>query len=116
MSALADLAGKVLGLSKTLVLIDERFKRQEEDMRVLRAECSALRNDVSGLATRVAVLEEARKTTAAEARAAVAEAVAELKVRYTEAVADLRVKAAQDEAERRSASRTLPPASESQAG
>lgn len=110
--SLSDIVGGVGRLTKAFNTIEQRVERLTEDVKELGKRHEGHGDKITDLTTRVAVLEEARKTTAAEARAAVAEAVADLKVRYTEAVADLRVKAAQDEAERRSAAKTLPPTSE----
>ena len=66
MSSWSDFVGGVARLSKLFNLVEERQKNQEDDIRIIRQENVELRKAVATLTERVAVLEEARKTTAAE--------------------------------------------------
>ena len=66
MSAWDHFAGGVARLTKLFNLVEERQKNQEDDIRTLRQDNAELRKAVASLTERVAVLEEGRKTTAAE--------------------------------------------------
>lgn len=82
-------------LLKRYYTIQEGFERFEQDVRDIRREIAALRDDHSDLKNRVSRLEEARNTTAAEVRAIIAETVGDLRVKFTEAQAEIRIKAAE---------------------
>jgi len=105
-----DIVNGVGQLTKSLNLMEERFRRQEDDFRQLRTEHNALAKDLSAITTRVAVLETERKTISAEVETTVTRTLAGLERRYIEAEASLRVQAAQDEAKRQSP-RPLPSSS-----
>ena len=63
---MGDFVGGVARLSKLFNLVEERQKNQEDDIRIIRQENVELRKAIATLTERVAVLEEGRKTTAAE--------------------------------------------------
>lgn len=71
-----ELLGALANLTKTLSVMDEKFKRLEEDVRDLRKENAELRKEVATLAAKVSALEEGRKTVGAEMRAALTETIA----------------------------------------
>jgi chromosome segregation ATPase len=99
-SLFGNIAGGVANLAKSLNLMEERFRRHEDEVRQLRSEHNALSKEVAALTTRVAVLEAERKTIAAEVEAALTRTVSLLERRYIEAEAELRVKAALEQAKR----------------
>jgi outer membrane murein-binding lipoprotein Lpp len=89
-----ELLAALANLTKTLNVMDEKFKRIEEDVRDLRKENADLRKEVSTLSAKVAALEEGRKTVAAEMRAALTEAIARWEMeRLKEENKELRQKA-----------------------
>jgi septal ring factor EnvC (AmiA/AmiB activator) len=69
--------------------IQQNYNRTEQDVRDLRSQFSALRDDHNDLKNRVSRLEEARSTTAAEVRAIIAETVGDLRAKFAEAQAAL---------------------------
>jgi predicted nucleic acid-binding Zn-ribbon protein len=77
-------------LLKTFYTINEKLERMEKDLRDMRNEVSAVRTAHSDLQSRVAILEENRKTVEAQMRAVVAETVADLRVQFLEAKMEMR--------------------------
>ena len=64
------------GVAKDLIILKERFDRQDELLKEQAKAIDSLREAVAGLTTRVAVLEEGRKTIAAEVKTALTETLA----------------------------------------
>ena len=63
-------------VTKQFHLIVERVDRLEKDDDFFRKECEELRKDIAAPTSRVAVLEEGRKTTTAEVKLALVESIA----------------------------------------
>ncbi len=61
------------GAARELIILKERFDRQDELLKEQARAIDSLREAVAALATRVAVLEEGRKTIAAEVKTALTE-------------------------------------------
>ena len=78
-------------LAESFYTINKTLEDMEEALREMRGEISAVRTSHSDLQSRVAALEEGRKTVDAQLRAVVAETVADLKVNFMEAKMELRV-------------------------
>ena len=76
MSAWQDLASRIFGLTKAFTVMEERNSRQAEDIKAVREELWRVRDRTHEIDKRVAVLEEGRKTTAAEVKAALIETIA----------------------------------------
>ena len=104
------MAGKMIGVAGKFATLEDRIKRLTEDLEDLADLCDRQGQQIGALTTRVAVLEEARKTTAAEVEAELAKALARLEIAYNTAESERRVKAAIDEAERRLSAKLPPPA------
>lgn len=96
--------GPISRLAETFYTVNQRIEQLEDEAREVRREVSALRIEHSDLKTRVAVLEEARKTTDAQVRAIIAETVADLRIRFAES----------QSAARAAPSQFLPPTEERQ--
>ncbi len=79
-----DAAKVVNELVKTVHLLQERHERYEKTLAELRNENVELRKEVAGLTTRVAVLEEGRKTTAAEVKQVMTETLSIWKLQQQE--------------------------------
>ena len=77
----ADAVTRVASLAKTINNLELQFKQQDEEITRLRRENADLRKDMAGMAERLARLEEARKTTAAEVKLALSETLMELKMK-----------------------------------
>ncbi|MBV9865981.1 MAG: hypothetical protein JO316_11555 [Abitibacteriaceae bacterium] len=77
-------AGSIAEALRAFYTVDNTLKRVEEDIRSMKNEMSAIREEHSDLKSRVAVLEESRKTVEAQMRAIVAETVADLRVKFAE--------------------------------
>src|ERR1051326_7929651 len=73
--SLADIGEKIAGIFTTIATLKRQFEEQAKLLEKQGAEISALRKENAELTTRVAVLEEARKTTAAEVKVAVTESL-----------------------------------------
>ncbi len=84
MAGLGDIGAKILGVAQRIAIIDDKFKRQEEDIRDLRVELSKLRDAINGLNMRVAMLEEGRKTTEADVKRVMTEVVANWERQHSE--------------------------------
>ena len=56
-----DIIGRIGDLYKLFNVIQEKLNRQDDEIKLLRSEAASLRKENSGLAERVAVLEESRK-------------------------------------------------------
>ena len=94
--ALTDIAKLLDETLKSLHLLQERHEGYQKKFDELQSENAKLRKEVADLTTRVAVLEEGRKTTAAEVKLAVTESLSEWKFReMKEKMADLELKAKQ---------------------
>ena len=76
MSAWQDMATRLFGLTKAFNLMEERHTRQAEDIKAVREELWRVRDRMHEIDKRVAVLEEGRKTTAAEVKAPLIETIA----------------------------------------
>lgn len=76
-----DLLGGINRLTKAFHTIEQRVDRLGEDLRRLADQLDLQREKVGGLETRVAVLEEGRKTTAAEVKAALVETLSAWEIR-----------------------------------
>lgn len=87
---LPNLTGPLSKLAETFYTIQQRMEALEHDLREMRTEVSALRAEHSDLKTRVAVLEESRKTIDAQVRAEITATVAELRIKFAEAQAAAR--------------------------
>lgn len=68
-----DALGKLGEIAKSIVLIEKRVEELEKTNKDQAALIVELRKDISSLTARVAVLEENRKTVAAEVKLALAE-------------------------------------------
>lgn len=73
MASWFDLSSRFLGLTKVFNVMQDRQDRQAEDIKTLGEEADRLRDKMHDIDKRVAVLEEGRKTTAAEVKAALTE-------------------------------------------
>ena len=82
--AITDLAKLLDEAMKSLHLLQERHERYEKNFSELREENAKLRKDVADLTVRVAVLEEGRKTIAAEVKLAVSESLMTWKIKEME--------------------------------
>ena len=96
---LGDSLKAAFDFSKQLVIIDEKFKRHEEQIKRLDELTASLNDRLHNLSTRVAVLEESRKTTDADVRRVITETVAAWQVERAQQ--ELREARVQWEAERR---------------
>ncbi len=75
MSVLSETLAKANDLFNGYNVLKERIAQTQQEAKELRNENTSLSGEVSRLSERVAVLEEARKTTAAEVKAAMTEAL-----------------------------------------
>lgn len=96
---LADSLKAAFDFSKQLVIIDEKFKRHEEQIKRLDDLTGSLNDRLHNLTTRVAVLEEGRRTTDADVKRVIAETIAAWQVERAQQ--DLSEARAQLEIERR---------------
>ena len=72
---LTDILGGIGKLTRSFHILEERVNRLEKDVPALEEEIITLRRENADLTTRVAVLEENRKTVAAEVKLALTEAI-----------------------------------------
>lgn len=71
--------------------IEKSVKDLETNFQLTRTDVSSLRLEIMGLSGRVSMLEEGRKTIAAEVNAAMASGLAEIKIAKAETIAQLKV-------------------------
>lgn len=76
-----DAAARVGSLAKTINNLELQFKQQDEEITLLRRDNAEIRKQMATIAERLARLEEARNTTAAEVKAALTETLAELQMK-----------------------------------
>jgi hypothetical protein len=76
-----DLLGGINRLTKAFHTIEQRVDRLGDDIRRLADQLDLQREKVASLDTRVAVLEEGRKTTAAEVKVALLETLSSWEIR-----------------------------------
>ncbi|MBC8142746.1 MAG: hypothetical protein H7Y38_15080 [Armatimonadetes bacterium] len=89
----------VFDFSKQLVIIDEKFKRHEKQIKRSDDLTASLNDRLHNLTTRVAVLEEGRNTTDANVKRVITETIASWQVERAQQ--DLREAREQSEVERR---------------
>jgi len=75
MANLLDILKEVGQLTKGFVLLQDRQAEHTADLKALEAENAELRKEIAALTVRVAVLEEGRKTIAADVKAALIETI-----------------------------------------
>jgi predicted ribosome quality control (RQC) complex YloA/Tae2 family protein len=83
-----DILGRIGELYKLFNVIDEKLKQQSDEISLLRKDNAEFRKEVSRLTERVAVLEEGRRTVAAEVKLALTEAISARELQQVKAERD----------------------------
>jgi chromosome segregation ATPase len=75
-----DVLAGVGGLARRINTFEVTTQHHAEQIKKLETDLAAARQDIATLSTRIAVLEEARKTTAAEVKLALTQTLAEWEI------------------------------------